>query len=468
MTDIIQYEGIENLGTTTDLINGKPIYDLDRIIETSGFTTAGDGCAGKWKQNGVTGQTPSQAPAQTGKATLNDGNGNQWELVREKNDIHLSKLGAKEGDDITDIFKAAVSEIGNNGGKIKLPYALEDNPCKISSTVTIRSDVTVYGESVFNSWLKQEDNANTNLLNAQNRDNNCFRDFSVDLNGSNNTAGNSINAGDCTKLKLINLSIKDAIKNIVLIQDCTDFNMSNVSAYGGGYYPDDNRGYELAGVENFNIKNISTKDYTGAGINLSRCNNGVLSGLNFTRDFSQGFTNGFAGVRFSNSSSNITLGDFYIDGFSRGVTVTTGGGTQGPERSNSISFSNGTINNSGYSGLWVTAEAVTSTDKTRKIAISNIFAGDSGLDAASTLLDQNTVGIINAEEVKISGLVTKGDLTIQGTKNCIISSSIINGDLTESSDDLIADKNIITSNRVLGSISTVGVNTLKENNIEGA
>ncbi|MCP4091773.1 MAG: hypothetical protein GY746_18565, partial [Gammaproteobacteria bacterium] len=106
MTDIIQYEGIENLGTTTDLINGKPIYDLDRIIETSGFTTAGDGCAGKWKQNGVTGQTPSQAPAQTGKATLNDGNGNQWELVREKNDIHLSKLGAKEGDDITDIFKA--------------------------------------------------------------------------------------------------------------------------------------------------------------------------------------------------------------------------------------------------------------------------------------------------------------------------------------------------------------------------
>ncbi|MCP3675060.1 MAG: hypothetical protein GY829_11415, partial [Gammaproteobacteria bacterium] len=309
---VVDIEALTGQQTTTELINSSTSYDADKVLETSGFNAAGDGCAGKWKQNGVTGQTPSQTPAQTGKATFNDGNGNQWELVREKNDIHLSKLGAKEGDDITDIFKAAVSEIANNGGKIKLPYALEDNPCKISSTVTIRSDVTVYGESVFNSWLKQEDNANTNLLNAQNRDNNCFRDFSVDLNGSNNTAGNSINAGDCTKLKLINLSIKDAIKNIVLIQDCTDFNMSNVSAYGGGYYPDDNRGYELAGVENFNIKNISTKDYTGAGINLSRCNNGVLSGLNFTRDFSQGFTNGFAGVRFSNSSSNITLGDFYI------------------------------------------------------------------------------------------------------------------------------------------------------------
>ncbi len=84
MTDIIQYEGIENLGTTTDLINGKPIYDLDRIIETSGFTTAGDGGAGKWKQNGVTGQTPSQTPGDLGsQVLLNDGNGNQWEFVGE-------------------------------------------------------------------------------------------------------------------------------------------------------------------------------------------------------------------------------------------------------------------------------------------------------------------------------------------------------------------------------------------------
>ncbi len=107
MTDIIQYEGIENLGTTADLINGKPIYDLDRIIETSGFTTAGDGGAGKWKQNGVTGQTPSQTPAQLGDALLNDANGNQWQLIRSSSEI-IDKIGLSE-----ESFIAAINAFEN-------------------------------------------------------------------------------------------------------------------------------------------------------------------------------------------------------------------------------------------------------------------------------------------------------------------------------------------------------------------
>ena len=51
-------------------------------MRLAGFTIIGDGGSGKWKQNGVTGQTPNQTPEQLGDGKiLNDNNGNQWELV---------------------------------------------------------------------------------------------------------------------------------------------------------------------------------------------------------------------------------------------------------------------------------------------------------------------------------------------------------------------------------------------------
>ena len=68
--------------TTTDLIASTATFAAATNIPTSGFTTSGDGGNGSWKQNGVTGQTPSQSPAQLGGALLNDGNGNQWALVK--------------------------------------------------------------------------------------------------------------------------------------------------------------------------------------------------------------------------------------------------------------------------------------------------------------------------------------------------------------------------------------------------
>ena len=67
--------------TTTDLIASTATFTANTNIPTSGFTTSGDGGNGNWKQNGVTGQTPSKTPAQLGDALLNDGNGNQWGLV---------------------------------------------------------------------------------------------------------------------------------------------------------------------------------------------------------------------------------------------------------------------------------------------------------------------------------------------------------------------------------------------------
>jgi hypothetical protein len=68
--------------TTTQLINSTVIYTIETVINTSGFTTIGDGGEKGWKQSGTTGVTASQSPAQLTNATLlNDGNGNQWAMV---------------------------------------------------------------------------------------------------------------------------------------------------------------------------------------------------------------------------------------------------------------------------------------------------------------------------------------------------------------------------------------------------
>jgi hypothetical protein len=81
--------------TTTDLIASTAIFAPETNIPTSGYDNSGDGGNGSWKQNGITGQTPSQSPAQLGDALLNDGNGNQWELVADKLATIMS-VGASE------------------------------------------------------------------------------------------------------------------------------------------------------------------------------------------------------------------------------------------------------------------------------------------------------------------------------------------------------------------------------------
>jgi len=99
VTDINALTGQQ---TTAELINSSTVYDADKILETSGFTTAGDGGAGKWKQNGVTGQTPSQTPEQLSDALLNDANGNQWYFVSSKDSVDPRVFGALGNDSNND------------------------------------------------------------------------------------------------------------------------------------------------------------------------------------------------------------------------------------------------------------------------------------------------------------------------------------------------------------------------------
>jgi hypothetical protein len=85
-------EAFANQLTTLGLIASTATFSASTVLNTSGYTTSGDGGKGKWKQNGQTGQTASQSPAQLGSSLLNDANGNQWALV-VSNKLNTKSLG---------------------------------------------------------------------------------------------------------------------------------------------------------------------------------------------------------------------------------------------------------------------------------------------------------------------------------------------------------------------------------------
>ena len=85
---------------------------------------SGDGGGAKWLFDGVTGEIPSQSPAQLGDGLFNDASGNQWDLVVAGLFIQSSALGVV-GDNTTDSYLALLASkeaaITNKVGFINLP-----------------------------------------------------------------------------------------------------------------------------------------------------------------------------------------------------------------------------------------------------------------------------------------------------------------------------------------------------------
>jgi plastocyanin len=138
-----QIEALTGQQTTTELINSSTVYDTEKVLETSGFTTAGDGGSGKWKQNGVTGQTPSQTPVQLVDGLLNDANGNQWALVFS-DDVAAKKLGVV-GDSLTDDILALRSATAY-AESTKKPLNIRGLRIRTSKEWVVPRDVEVLGE----------------------------------------------------------------------------------------------------------------------------------------------------------------------------------------------------------------------------------------------------------------------------------------------------------------------------------
>lgn len=98
--------------------DGGPQYSTgDRVQFDEFYAGTGVG-GGTWEKTGVTGQTPSQLPAQRGLAKATDSNGHEWELVEKKGDL-FRKLGAYVDNTADDylVVNAVVAEI--NAGNIK-------------------------------------------------------------------------------------------------------------------------------------------------------------------------------------------------------------------------------------------------------------------------------------------------------------------------------------------------------------
>lgn len=99
--------------TAVELINSADTYPLGTVLTLSGYSSPGDGGGAQWKFEGVTGQTPSQSPADLGDALINDASGNQWAIVALDDCVSVSALGAK-GDGIENdapVFEAAMRSV---------------------------------------------------------------------------------------------------------------------------------------------------------------------------------------------------------------------------------------------------------------------------------------------------------------------------------------------------------------------
>ena len=123
---------MRQFNTTESAISSKSSNpQVGDIISTEGYTTIGDGGGAKWLFNGVTGQTPSQSPAQLGDALINDASGNQWALSGKS--INVLQLGAipdTPSDSLLSFSaagKSSFKEIDVTGGEFLLSATPETN-----------------------------------------------------------------------------------------------------------------------------------------------------------------------------------------------------------------------------------------------------------------------------------------------------------------------------------------------------
>lgn len=140
-----------NIDTTESLISKvfDTTPDIGTISTSKGYYEKGVGGA-SWIFKGVTGQTPSQSPAQLGDALLNDGDGNQWALVVD-GFVHLLTLGL----DVTGtIDNSLVLQAADNSAINYIGVFFPPVNCLLTLPVT-KSPQTV--------WFGMENNASSGV-----------------------------------------------------------------------------------------------------------------------------------------------------------------------------------------------------------------------------------------------------------------------------------------------------------------
>jgi hypothetical protein len=177
--------------TTAALIASTVTFPSGTVINTTGFTTNGDGGNGGWKENGVTGQSPSQSPAQLGNKLLNDGNGVQYSLVpvygTASLEINAHALGVIANNVADDVLPMQAALDANSG------HVRWSGKAKTSSALTIRhSNSGLVGNGVNISQLRCDGNGliirNDDYLNGTSIAQATLRDFAMFRKGVSTTA----------------------------------------------------------------------------------------------------------------------------------------------------------------------------------------------------------------------------------------------------------------------------------------
>ena len=211
--------------TTVGLIASTEVYSADVSLNTSGFTNSGGSGSGSWVQNGVTGQTPSQSPAQLGDALLNDGNGNQWALVNDGT-INIPSLGVSA--DSTLIFNAALAALGTGEKLINTSNTvLSCNEIVIPQT----SNITLDGLKV-----KLNNAANSPLLSGVSLSGLTVKNCELDGNVANQTP--LITEGNLDKALIYISGTSDNISFI---------NNKGFDSHGAGFVANDGTDTKIIG-----------------------------------------------------------------------------------------------------------------------------------------------------------------------------------------------------------------------------
>jgi parallel beta-helix repeat protein len=191
--------------TTLDLIASEEGSSANDIVESQGYTTKGDGGAAVWKQNGVTGQTVRQSPAQLGDALLNDANGNQWGLLTN-NSINVKSLGST-GDGTTD-DTATLQAALNTGKYVFIPKT--SNYYKISAAIVLLSNQKIHGEGD-TSQIRQITSL-LNVIEANGRTDTCIDNLHLYCVGdkSSISTGSGIIFNGCSHMTVKNITVENS------------------------------------------------------------------------------------------------------------------------------------------------------------------------------------------------------------------------------------------------------------------
>lgn len=292
--------------TTTELINSTQGYPSDYVLETSGFTTSGDGGGAKWNQNGVIAQAPSQQPIDYNDGLITDAQGNQWALVHngvidpyqlgyindntdidtERAQCSVNALKAKGG---TVLFPAGTHKLraiydplrnwtppGYNddnemrrANKALIIYESDNIKIKGSGAIIDRSGDAIpdvnyaqYSSTIYTSKSTDIEISNLTIIGTQNDD-----DLLNDL--KSNTSGNSIT---------INSGSKDILIENVILQDGTNGIAVGINRTSGSQSIDP----ALEDCENIKLSNITVRN-NEHGILLAACNVVELSNVDVSR-----------------------------------------------------------------------------------------------------------------------------------------------------------------------------------------